>query len=82
MQVCATTAGVDGVFQPAPKPCNSNRNSDATYMAMCASSADMWRVFVRAGYTFWLAATQEGWLFSCDTQDDGYAGAGAAGEVV
>lgn len=27
------------------------------------------------GYTFWLAATADGALFTCDTQDDGYAGA-------
>lgn len=76
MQAFATSAGVDGVFQPAPKPCNSKCNSDAAYMAMCASCAEMSWVFARAGYTFWLAATKEGWLFSCDTQDDGYAGAG------
>lgn len=30
--------------------------------------------FCSAGYTFWLAATEEGGLYTCDTQDDGYAG--------
>ncbi|GFR45882.1 hypothetical protein Agub_g7335 [Astrephomene gubernaculifera] len=27
-----------------------------------------------AGYVFWLAATQEGEVFTCSSQDDGYAG--------
>jgi alpha-tubulin suppressor-like RCC1 family protein len=29
---------------------------------------------LRAGYTFWLAATDDGRLYTCDSQDDGYAG--------
>jgi hypothetical protein len=31
-------------------------------------------VLACAGYTFWLAATANGTLYTCDTQDDGYAG--------
>jgi hypothetical protein len=27
------------------------------------------------GYTFWLAATADGELYTCDNMDDGYAGA-------
>lgn len=27
-----------------------------------------------AGYTFWLAATADGELYTCDNMDDGYAG--------
>lgn len=29
---------------------------------------------LRAGYTFWLAAIEDGRLYTCDSQDDGYAG--------
>jgi hypothetical protein len=36
---------------------------------------DIWLLVLHCpGYTFWLAATEDGALYTCDSQDDGYAG--------
>lgn len=43
-------------------------------MMRSSSTCHAATVLACAGYTFWLAATADGALYTCDTQDDGYAG--------